>query len=132
MNTECHKSRLAMVDSLLDPGDLQGTAEDFGCDDGIYSEACAAAGGIVTANDNDSSMVGVTLERLKPYGEQHRVWEGGVAALADITENSCDTLLALNVLAYLDAEQYQSFYELAAEILKVGGVLICTHSNEAF
>ncbi len=45
---------------------------------------------------------------------------------------SYDTVLALNVLAYLDDNSCSDFYRQAARILRIGGKLIVTHSNELF
>jgi hypothetical protein len=42
MQTDYHKSRLAMIDALIGPNGLNGSVVNFGCGDGIYSLACAS------------------------------------------------------------------------------------------
>ncbi len=67
MQTEYHKSRLAMIDSLIGNTTI-GQIIDFGCGDGVYSIVFAAQGCKVTAIDIDPSMVEVTRQRLSDFG----------------------------------------------------------------
>ena len=53
MQTDYHKSRMAMIDTLIGPNGLNGSMVDFGCGDGVYSVQCASKGGTVTAIDTD-------------------------------------------------------------------------------
>jgi len=131
MDTDYHKSRLAMVDALIG-GRLAGNLVDFGCGDGIYLERHEASGGTSIGIDIDPEMVNVARQRVATYGGRHQVKEGGVERLVEIESESCDMVLALNVLAYLDDAQCGTFYCQAARILKKGGSLIVTHSNELF
>ena len=132
MESEYHRSRLAMIDALLKPNDFKGRVLDFGCGDGIHAVAAASAGATVMAIDIDQSMVDETGKRLESLGSGHQVVVGGVEKLAALPEKSCDTLLAFNVLAYLQDAQCDDFYREAARILKSGGIFLCTHSNELF
>ena len=132
MQTEYNKSRLAMIDALIGPDGLKGSVVDFGCGDGIHATACAAQGGTIIAIDIDPSMVDTTREGLAPFASDHKVLEGGVDVLSKLLSASCDAMLALNVLAYLDDNQCDEFYRQASRIVKPGGKLILTHSNELF
>jgi SAM-dependent methyltransferase len=120
-----------MVDELIGGG-LAGNVVDFGCGDGLYLERCEASGGTSIGIDIDPEMVNATRQRVASYRGQHQVMEGGVDRLVEIESDSCDMLLALNVLAYLDDTQCNTFYHQAARILKRGGSLVVTHSNELF
>lgn len=131
MDSSYHRNRLAMVERLLDPSDLTGRVLDFGCGDGLLSERVLAAGGQVTAVDSDPSMIAAAVTRL---GQTHKASTqvGGVECFAALPDASLDTLLAINVLAYLHGGQDVVFYRQALRVLKPGGVLIVTHSNSLF
>jgi ubiquinone/menaquinone biosynthesis C-methylase UbiE len=122
-----------MIDSLIGNTTI-GQIIDFGCGDGVYSIVFAAQGCKVTAIDIDPSMVEVTRQRLSDFGGggEHKTLQGGVETLKKFKDASVDSVLALNVLAYLDSDQCDDFYCEAARILKVGGNMIVTHSNELF
>jgi hypothetical protein len=57
---------------------------------------------------------------------------GGVEQLKDIASGSSDLILALNVLAYMTREEEDLFYKECNRIIKDGGALLVTHSNELF
>lgn len=131
LNSSYHRNRLAMVDRLLDLPDLVGEVLDFGCGDGLLSERVLAAGGQVTAVDSDTSMIAAATARLGAT-PRASTQVGGVEYFAALPDASLDTLLAINVLAYLHDGQDAVFYRQAFRVLKPGGVLIATHSNSLF
>jgi SAM-dependent methyltransferase len=49
-----------------------------------------------------------------------------------IEESSLDLGIALNVLAYMTRDEETQFYKESHRILKPGGHLLVTHSNELF
>lgn len=132
MDTPYHRNRLRMVEALLAPEDFAGHVVDFGCGDGIMARSVLNKGGTITAIDIDSDMVATTRHALDPFRERVTLVEGGVESLQGLPDGSADTLLALNVLSYLSPKEDNLFYENAARILRQGGALVCTHSNELF
>ncbi|WP_421709088.1 class I SAM-dependent methyltransferase [Algihabitans sp.] len=131
MDSSYHRNRLAMVERLLNAGDLAGRVLDFGCGDGTLSERVLAAGGGVVAIDADPSMVAFTDRRLGE-SEAAKTSVGGVESLKDLPNGSFDTILAVNVLAYLHGGEDAAFYQEAARLLRPDGVLLVTHSNSLF
>lgn len=132
MDTSYHRSRMAMIDALLAGSDLRGQVCDFGCGDGVYGAKVLRAGGTVHGFDIDESMVKAATGQLTQIGGTFRVEHGGVEKLAGLAAAAFDTVLALNVIAYMSEAEAAEFYRQAARILKTGGVLVCTHSNELF
>jgi SAM-dependent methyltransferase len=132
MATPYHRNRLRMVEALLAGARLDGAAVDFGCGDGIMSERILDLGGSVVAVDIDRSMVHATQERLSRFGGGWQVLQGTETALTPIATASQDLVLALNVLAYMGAEECERFYAETSRVLKPGGHLVVTHSNELF
>ena len=61
-----------------------------------------------------------------------RAFQGDVGCLRDVEPASLDGLLSFNVLAYLTHEEEQVFYEEAQRVVRPGGYLVVTHSNELF
>lgn len=57
---------------------------------------------------------------------------GGSDDLKVIEESSVDLVIALNVLAYMTRDEEKQFYNESNRILKPGGHLLVTHSNELF
>lgn len=126
-----------MVFALLEASDLTGKVVDFGCGDGALCEKILTGGGSVCAIDLDLSMIESTQKRLQKCathrpGAHYKVLNGSVECLEPIVETSIDTLLAINVLAYMDKDTEQQFYKHAQRILRPGGILIVSHSNELF
>ena len=132
LDTSYHRSRLEMIDQLVQLSDLTGRTVDFGCGDGVFARHVLASGGEVVGIDIDPSMVEAADAALAQYGQRWRGVIGGVEALAELPEGGSDALFAFNVLAYLDQAQADEFYALAYRVLRPGGVLITTHSNELF
>lgn len=137
MQTPYHKNRIGIVEALLTKQDLSKTVLDFGCGDGICSERVIVAGGRVVAVDLESSMVKSTQNRLDACARNCRssgysVQCGGTETLTRYADESFDTVLAVNVLAYMDKPEEHLFYTQSHRILRPGGVLVVTHSNELF
>jgi len=73
------------------------------------------------------------IKHGKAYNNKQVTYElGDVDFLKNFESNSVDTLLALNVLAYMNAEENNMFYSEARRILTKDGYVIVTHSNELF
>lgn len=132
METAYHRDRIRMVEALLDAGDLSGRVLDFGCGDGVYGERICAEGGAVVSVDIDPSMLDTARERIGDLQGAEAFVCGGLEALPALEQGSFDTILALNVLAYMQPDSSRLFLKEAARLLRPGGVLVCTHSNELF
>lgn len=128
-----HANRLAMVKALVADVPFQGRAcLDFGCGDGAFTEYLLSEGAHVEGVDVDATMVHAAEMRLRSRWPEVKLRRGGVEALSELPSSSVDHLVALNVLAYLDRDDEQTFYEQAARSLRRGGSLTVTHSNELF
>jgi 2-polyprenyl-3-methyl-5-hydroxy-6-metoxy-1,4-benzoquinol methylase len=128
-----HANRLAMVKALFASTAFGGlTCLDFGCGDGVFAEYLLSEGARVDAIDTDSTMIRAAQERLRSRWPEVGLHCGGVEKLRELPAGSVDALVALNVLAYLTAEEERVFYEQAARLVKEGGSLTVTHSNELF
>lgn len=128
-----HRNRLRMVEALLRSQTFQGKAcLDFGCGDGVFAEHLLSDGATVMGVDVDSVMVAAASKRLATRWPSIKLAEGGVEQLKYLPDGAFDYLFALNVLAYLNAEEEVTFYREAARLVKPGGGLVITHSNELF
>lgn len=135
MKTSYHINRLDMVGRLLNESDLSGIVLDYGCGDGVMSERVLSAGGRVLAIDLDPSMVESTKRRLRKLqhnNSNYDAMEGDTDALTNLAGSAYDTILAINVLAYMDDQDVHQFYIQSYRLLRPGGVLIVSHSNELF
>jgi 2-polyprenyl-3-methyl-5-hydroxy-6-metoxy-1,4-benzoquinol methylase len=123
-----HRHRLEMVRALMGELRLQGVmCLDFGCGEGIFSAYLAAGGAKVIGIDSDPQMIEAARAR---FAEGFTV--GGVEKLSVLEPESLHAVFALNVLAYLTPEQDSTFYRECSRVLKPGGSLVVTHSNELF
>jgi 2-polyprenyl-3-methyl-5-hydroxy-6-metoxy-1,4-benzoquinol methylase len=128
-----HRHRLAMINALIINLEFQDkVCVDYGCGDGILLEHFARKGGKVIGTDIDEVMVRTAQDRLEQTGLKGNVVRGGVETLANMATDSVDNLIAINVLAYFTDQEEAMFYREAARILKRGGSLVVTHSNELF
>lgn len=135
MQTAYNLNRLSMVDALLEDSDLAGSVLDFGCGDGVMGERVLKAGGTVSCLDIDPTMVESTrawLAQVEDKEGKYSVGQGGVKALTHLPDEAFDIVLAINVLAYLNESEEQDFYIQSHRLLRTGGALITTHSNELF
>lgn len=128
-----HRNRLQMVDALLAGIRFDGTMVlDMGCGDGVYAQRVLGAGAKAICLDIDPAMITATRALLAPFGDRTTARVAGVTGMKDIAAGSVDHVLALNVLAYLTPDEDVLFYEETRRILKPGGTLTVTHSNELF
>jgi 2-polyprenyl-3-methyl-5-hydroxy-6-metoxy-1,4-benzoquinol methylase len=129
-----HANRLDMVRALVQGIEFSDTrCFDFGCGDGIFMEWLAVREAAVGGVDANKTMIGAATARLSELGERLLLLrEGGVAAMETIDAASFDCVFALNVLAYLEPDEEAAFYKEARRVLRPGGQLIVTHSNELF
>lgn len=119
-----HEHRLSVVRSLL-PKDPK-TVLDFGCGDGV-----------MLANFPHSKCIGIEpdaglLASAKRQFPSATLMRGTVQSMADIEPSSVDLLLCLNVLAYMTDTEDRLFYEQTSRVVRTGGSLVVTHSNELF
>lgn len=128
-----HANRLKMVETLLENLSFASTrCLDFGCGDGVFAERLLADGAQVTGIDVDEAMIRAARSRLAGKVPVTELIRGGVEGMDLLPDASFDFLFALNVLAYLNTDEEELFYRHAQRLLRCGGVLIVTHSNELF
>lgn len=128
-----HAHRLAMVDALLAGVQLASkTVLDVGCGDGVMLARVARRGAHVVGFDLAPPLVQLARNRLSDGGLDGHVFLGGMEAMVDMPHCSADVVLCLNVMAYCTDAEEELFYRETSRILKVGGSLIVTHSNELF
>lgn len=130
-----HRDRLNAIDSLIPDSLYQPGMNivDFGCGDAIHFEKFIKAGAQISGIDNDPDMIREARNRLEKLGAPPDSLEvGSSSSLARFESDSVDALLSFNVLAYLTDDEEAEFYSHAKRILKSGGYLIVTHSNELF
>ena len=128
-----HRHRLAMIQrvagNVVQPGSA---CLDFGCGDGIFAETLSAEGASVVGVDIDPQMIAAARQRFADRSLSVSFDVGGVEAFARLADGSTDVVFALNVVAYLTPDEDDLFYRECFRILRPGGHLIVTHSNELF
>jgi 2-polyprenyl-3-methyl-5-hydroxy-6-metoxy-1,4-benzoquinol methylase len=128
-----HRNRLQLVQALLRDTPIKDrTVVDYGCGDGVFARLLLERGARVVGLDIDAAMVEAAKRMLLAKWPATQLMLGGVEALSKLGAGSADTLIALNVLAYLDTKEEERFYAEAFRVLKPGGGLLVTHSNELF
>jgi 2-polyprenyl-3-methyl-5-hydroxy-6-metoxy-1,4-benzoquinol methylase len=127
-----HRHRLAMIEALCEGYDFHGSkCLDVGCGEGIFAKYLADRGAEVEGFDiNDEMIRGAKAQFGTHPKMRYRI--GGVECMQNYAENGFDFIFALNILAYLNPAEEKTFYCEAARILKSGGTLVITHSNELF
>jgi 2-polyprenyl-3-methyl-5-hydroxy-6-metoxy-1,4-benzoquinol methylase len=125
-----HDGRLTTAARLLARASLAPGSHvvDFGCGEGVFARRLAADGLRVTGLDPADGMIQAARAR-DPEGRL-TLRPGGVGALASVAP--ADSLVALNVLAYLTDAELEAFWAALADVLKPGGVFLVSHSNELF
>ena len=108
---------------------------DFGCGEGFFAELMLKRGLAekVIGIDPSPSLIG--LAKGNPQLSDIRsceIYLGGSETLSSIEDSSVDLVIALNVLAYMEGGEEDQFYRESNRILKPGGHLLITHSNELF
>lgn len=108
---------------------------DFGCGEGFFSE-------LMLRNGLAKKVIGIdpSTELIRIAGENQYLSSnidcemrlGGSNDLNVIKDSSVDLVIALNVLAYMTRNEEIQFYNESNRVLKSGGHLLVTHSNELF
>jgi SAM-dependent methyltransferase len=129
-----HANRLAMVQALCATVPLSGArCLDFGCGDGVFMAWLADRDATVAGADINPTMVAAARDQLAALGDRLLfVRQCGAEGLAELPDAGLDAVFALNVLAYLEPDEEAAFYRHARRMLRPGGQLIVTHSNELF
>ncbi len=128
-----HRNRLDMVRALFVDGPVNGKVVlDFGCGDGAFAQELLQNGAKVVGIDTDQLMIDAAKRDLLPKWPDADIRLGGVDTLTDLPAGEFDHVVALNVLAYLSADEERQFYAESRRILRPGGGLVVTHSNELF
>ena len=136
MSNPYHAHRTKVLQAMIPEDALRRGKKvyDFGCGDGSFLPRFLDAGVDVAGCDISPKMIKVARDRLaSSHALDGKVLKvGGVEVLRDLPTGSIDGMIALNVLAYLRADEERAFYEEAHRSIRKGGWLLVTHSNKLF
>ncbi len=134
MNNAYHLHRFSMIRKLYQDIDFVGKkCFDFGCGDGATVIEFLGRKADCIGIDISEKMIKLAKKSLKKNGHNGKRAEvGSVYDMAKFQSESFDVITSFNVLAYLNDEESDMFYRQAQRMLKKGGALIVTHSNELF
>jgi ubiquinone/menaquinone biosynthesis C-methylase UbiE len=108
---------------------------DFGCGEGFFSELMLRRrlAQEIIAIDPSPSLIKIAHQNkfLSEYANC-KIRLGNAESLKEFEQSSADLIVALNVLAYMNNVEEDVFYQESNRILKPGGHLLVTHSNELF
>jgi SAM-dependent methyltransferase len=119
-----HQHRLNVVRSLL--VEAPRTVLDFGCGDGVMLADFGSAKRI--GIEPDAGLLASARQNFPDATLLH----GSVGAMEAVVSDSVDLILCLNVLAYMTDAEDAEFYRQSHRVLRRGGALVVTHSNELF
>ncbi|MGO5065108.1 methyltransferase domain-containing protein [Clostridium sp. LCP25S3_F8] len=130
-----HKHRLHVIKNLI-PENLYEKGKvvfDFGCGNAVMFKEFLDRGAQITGVDISKEMIKDAHIFLESLGyDKIFANVGDVSKLKSIPTESLDAILSFNVIAYLTDEEERIFYKEAARVIRPGGSLIVTHSNELF
>jgi 2-polyprenyl-3-methyl-5-hydroxy-6-metoxy-1,4-benzoquinol methylase len=128
-----HVHRAAVIKKLIAELPMSSAlCIDVGCGEGIFLELLASRGASVIGFDPNARLVDLARSRLSKRGLEAEVRVGGLEVLERMEASAGDHLMAFNVIAYFTEEEEKRFYQEAWRVLKDGGNLVVTHSNELF
>jgi SAM-dependent methyltransferase len=103
-----------------------------GCGEGIFADHLVRQGAAVDGFDINAEMIRVAEKRFEGTDATTRFAVGGTERMRDYGDATFDCVFALNIVAYLSPDDDARFYVDAARVLRPGGTLVITHSNELF
>ena len=132
---EYHQHRLEVISRLI-PRELFASGKtivDFGCGDAVHVVSFLESGASAFGVDVSAEMIATAKRHIRNAGfDPALVAQGSAGWLERFDDESVDALISFNVLAYLTDEEELTFYQHATRIIRPGGYLIVTHSNELF
>lgn len=135
LSNSYHQHRLSVIHTLI-PNSLRQNGKiifDFGCGEGVFVRDFLHYGSDISGCDFSGEMVALGKKNFVAEGlSPDRITQGGIDLLKNIDKKSLDGLFCFNVLAYVSKDEEKIFYEEAKNIVKPGGFLCVTHSNELF
>jgi len=130
-----HTHRLAVIDALI-PKELYQSGRrifDFGCGNALHFPQFTKHGAHIEGVDISAAMLATAHNNLAEKSLPRELARlGGVEAMKELPAAAFDAVISFNVLAYLTDAEENAFYTQATRIVKPGGQLIVTHSNELF
>ena len=125
-----HQHRVSMLSKSIDrmhlnPGSF---VIDFGCGNGLFTKILHKKGYKVKGIDPSEHLIN-SSKKLKG-GIDYEI--GSVDILEKLDDSSVDALTAFDVLSYLTLDEEKKFFKQTYRILKKGGILLSTMSNELF
>jgi ubiquinone/menaquinone biosynthesis C-methylase UbiE len=135
LDTPYHKHRMEVIFKLL-PGSMFTPGQkllDFGCGDAVLFPFFLSKGVEIFGIDIAETIIELGRQRLAASNFDPEVLKrGDISSLQAIESNSLDGVLCFNTLAYFTDEEEIIFYKEVNRILKKGGYLAVSHSNELF
>ncbi|MBK9479063.1 MAG: methyltransferase domain-containing protein [Bacteroidetes bacterium] len=135
LKNDYHTHRLSILKKII-PADLYKKGKnilDFGCGDAVIFPDFLKKGANIKGIDISSEIIEIGKQSLKKAGYDPSIIScNDVSYLKKIPSASLDAVMSYNVLAYLSTEEDLEFYKQVSRILKKGGYLIVSHSNELF
>lgn len=127
-----HANRLSVIRRLMPERPEAPAVLDFGCGEGIMLEEFAERASALVGIDLDPDLLRLAGERLERRSVTADLRLGGVEALGELQADAFNLVIALNVAAYFSDEEEERFYRTVHALLRPGGHLVITHSNELF
>ena len=105
----------------------------LGCGDAVIFEQFLSKGSHISGMDISAERITWAKQRLSRRNcNPDLASVGGVPEITHLEKHSLDAILSFNVLAYLTDDDEDLFYKQSYRLLRPGGYLIVTHSNELF
>ncbi|MBE0533508.1 MAG: class I SAM-dependent methyltransferase [Rhodospirillales bacterium] len=135
LTNDYHSHRLRTIQAII-PNELYGVAKkilDFGCGDAVIFEKFLDFKAEIFGIDASEEMIDLGRKRLRSQGyDENLIRLGTVNDLELLESGSLDAIFSFNVIAYLTFQEEEIFYREVKRIIKPGGWLAVTHSNELF
>jgi len=130
--TEYHACRVASLNRLIDNNNVAdiGIVLDFGIGEGhIYRDLLFNPSYVYGVDISQNMLDAIDDSDIGGEGCECKKILGSVEAICDIEDNSCNTVLCLDTLGYLDQANQSLFFQSANRILKTNGIMIVMTGN---
>lgn len=126
---EYHACRVSALNLLISNNNAAkiGVVLDFGIGDGHIYRNLAVKPSFVYAVDISENMLNAIDD--SDIDVEYKKILGGVEAIENIADSSCDTVLCIDTLGYLDETDQSLFFKNAHRVLKSNGSMIVMTGN---
>jgi ubiquinone/menaquinone biosynthesis C-methylase UbiE len=112
-------------------GDVSGKRIlDLGCGEGGYARELTRQGATVVAADGSESLIQIAIKRAETEGLDIRFVCANANALDEVSENSCDLVVA--AMSLMDVEGYAGAVREIRRVLCTGGLLVMSITHPCF